>query len=500
MNPLWKRDEMGSVSIKIPPLPTLLLGLHFCVWLGVSLGLDIHPDMADHWLWSKYLSWGYYEHPPLVALTMWPVNLFGAPPILALKVGSVLFSVFILYLAYQLARLVFAEKTAWFYLLILESTVYFSFGSVFWHIDQPYMACWLLGLMVLVAWSRSQDHRLILLFGFLAGLGALSKYIMVLLPVSMVVWLVLSKPARVLLKRPETYLGGLIALGILSPNLYWNAQHEWITFSYNFQKGLSGANPSRHFIAFQSSQILLFSLPLAASFWFLWGRGRLKALQGWRNQEPALLLLKLTGVVPFLFFSYAATQGRGADPHWINISYYSFFLFLAHHWSQSFSKQRAQGVFSFALAWNGLLVGLLLWQVLLNPLQLKPKQNLPFAKVTHWRETATQIEARLREYHLPPPRYVISREYHLSSSLALYLSFQPWTHSLEKPIRNLWSPRDQVIRAGGLLVCPDYECESVVRAAVAELGRQPKPLGMVETRGKGFVLRRLELYFFKAAL
>ena len=38
-----------------------LLILHFVIWIFVSFHLDIHPDMSDHWVWSRFLDFGYYD-------------------------------------------------------------------------------------------------------------------------------------------------------------------------------------------------------------------------------------------------------------------------------------------------------------------------------------------------------------------------------------------------------------------------------------------------------
>jgi len=30
--------------------------------------LEIHADEAYYWMYSRFLDWGYYDHPPMVAL------------------------------------------------------------------------------------------------------------------------------------------------------------------------------------------------------------------------------------------------------------------------------------------------------------------------------------------------------------------------------------------------------------------------------------------------
>ncbi len=128
----------------------VILIIHFVIWISIFRILDVHPDMADHWIWSRYLSFGYYEHPPFVALTMRVITIFFDDVVLGLKIGSVIFSALILFLGYVTAKAFFERKTALIYVLILVSTPYFSAGSVFWHIDQPYMAFWLICLLIMV--------------------------------------------------------------------------------------------------------------------------------------------------------------------------------------------------------------------------------------------------------------------------------------------------------------------------------------------------------------
>ena len=85
------QDPLSRLA-RLPYLPWVLLGGHFLLWSLLGLLTDVHPDMADHWVWSRKLGWGYYEHPPLVALTMAPINWLSLDPVLGLKLGSALFS------------------------------------------------------------------------------------------------------------------------------------------------------------------------------------------------------------------------------------------------------------------------------------------------------------------------------------------------------------------------------------------------------------------------
>ena len=54
--------------------------------------MNPHPDMLDHWVWSRYLSFSYYEHPPMIAWLIRGITLIGGNTETALEIGSQLVS------------------------------------------------------------------------------------------------------------------------------------------------------------------------------------------------------------------------------------------------------------------------------------------------------------------------------------------------------------------------------------------------------------------------
>ena len=78
-------------------LTWLVLGLGLAVRLCLSGQFLLVPDEAYYWQWSRYLSLGYYDHPPMIAWGIWlTTKLFGQtefavrlPTILALAFASV---------------------------------------------------------------------------------------------------------------------------------------------------------------------------------------------------------------------------------------------------------------------------------------------------------------------------------------------------------------------------------------------------------------------------
>jgi len=478
-----------------------LLTFHFFLWFGVSLLLDLHPDMADHWVWSRFLAFGYYEHPPMVAVTMRLATLIGGNTELTLKLGSVLFSVVILALGYQVGRLYFNRRTALIFVAILECTPYFSAGSVFWHINQPYMVCWLLGMILIHRYLQTKNLNWMIAFGVVAGLGAMSKYIMILFPIALLIWVLINPGLRPILISAKTYLGALLALLIVAPNIYWNYQRDWVTFLFPLEKGLTGARFGEHFLHFEVSQLVLFSLFFSTLFWWNFFKGRIKtaALLGSTSEpsQASFSLLLVLGILPVLFFSITSFAGSRTDPSWVNVAYFSLFLLLARWIDIQFDRGSGKRLAIFSLLaflFNLLITAGFLIHVHFNLLPWEFPDAPSLKSLLGWKETARQIEAIYERGDTPLPSYIISREYQVSSALSFYLQNQPIPHSLEKIRRNAWSPVEQVSEKGAALVCVPDECESVLQKATDRFQRTLELLGEIRVLHFGNVIRELKLY------
>lgn len=482
----------------------ILLGAHFVVWMGVALLLDIHPDMADHWVWSRFLQWGYYEHPPMIALVMRIWTIIAGSSVLSLKVGSVLFSVAILAVCYRLGRLFFNRRVALIFLLILEVTPYYSVGAIFWHIDQPYMLCWLGCMLTIGFYLKSGNVNWFFLFGVIAGLGAQSKYIMILLPVCLLVWCLVNRDARRLLLDWRVYLAALLALAIISPNLYWNSQNDWRTFAFVFKKGLTGSNFGENFVQFFFSQFLLFSAVYSVYFWSLLVRRKMGLSLGMASSadKAAHSFLLITGMLPVGVFTVTSFMGSLTDPHWVNVAYFSLFLLLAR--SIEFSIERGAvrkqvKIFGGALLLNTVLVTFSLLHILFRISPVSEPGTISLKKMVGWPETARQIEALVEARTGSMPPFVISREYQTSSGLALYLKNRPFPHALEKEARNVWSPVAAIDARGAIMVCPPHRCDIAMHKSRGRFRSKYQLLGTVEGVRYGIVFRRLNVYYLPPA-
>jgi 4-amino-4-deoxy-L-arabinose transferase-like glycosyltransferase len=203
--------------------------------LSAAIRVGLVPDETYYWLWSRAPSFGYYDHPPMVA---WMISLgtqlFGntAFGIRVLFVAAIPLTSAALYLT---GRLLFDNEaiailgTIWFNASLLAGV-----GGIFATPDAPSVLFWSLALLALALVWRTEAGVWWLAVGAAAGLGAISKYTNLFFGLGVLAWLLADRRARHWLLNRWLWAGGLVALLIFLPNLVWNAEHHWVSFAKQF--------------------------------------------------------------------------------------------------------------------------------------------------------------------------------------------------------------------------------------------------------------------------
>jgi 4-amino-4-deoxy-L-arabinose transferase-like glycosyltransferase len=217
-------------------------GLHL-LYLAWDCPLDLAPDEAHYWDWSRHLDWSYYSKGPLVA---WLIRLScdGFGPLserltgnlaLAIRLPAVVCGALLLWSLYRLTLLVYDRAELALAVVAVGLTMpALAVGSSLMTIDAPYTCCWgwalVFGYQALFrrarwAWPMT---------GLLVGLGVLAKYTMILWLPSLALYMLTSREQRRCLLRPGFWsLVGITGLCCL-PILIWNIQHDGVTYRHVF--------------------------------------------------------------------------------------------------------------------------------------------------------------------------------------------------------------------------------------------------------------------------
>jgi undecaprenyl-diphosphatase len=193
--------------------------------------LDLVPDEAYYWDWSRQLDWGYYSKPPMVAwLIALSTSLFGLTAF-AVRLPAVLLGTLGLFWMYLLAARLYGRKAGFWAALLTAATPGNAALALLMTIDAPFLFCWCGALYCFWRFVES-GHRSggwLLAATLVTGLGLLSKQTMLGFFPLAVLFLAVSPRDRGRLFRPGFWVWIAGSLLFLTPFLLWNMQHDWIT-------------------------------------------------------------------------------------------------------------------------------------------------------------------------------------------------------------------------------------------------------------------------------
>ncbi len=211
------------------------------MYLANSCPLDLAPDEAHYWDWSRHLDWSYYSKGPVVAYLIrasclvagpWSAELTGSE-MPAVRLPAVLCGSLLLASLYVLTIQVYRrEKLALAVVAIALPLPVLAAGGSLMTIDAPYSCCWGWALVLAFQALFRRSAWAWPALGLVIGLGILAKYTMILFPISLGLFLLATPHYRPLLVRSGFWTMAAISAFCCLPILIWNAQNDWVTFNH----------------------------------------------------------------------------------------------------------------------------------------------------------------------------------------------------------------------------------------------------------------------------
>ncbi len=200
--------------------------LFYSTWflsgLYLSYVTELWDDEAYYWLYAKFLDWGYFDHPPMIAVAV-KAGYFIFQNELGVRLVPLLMNVGTLFIIEKLLK---KKDPVVFY------AIGFSLGALqvagFLAVpDTPLLFFTALFFYCYKIFLEKESLLNTVWLGIVASLLLYSKYHGVLV----VFFTLLSNPK--LFIRYKTYIAGLIATICFAPHLYWQWQHDWVSFRYH---------------------------------------------------------------------------------------------------------------------------------------------------------------------------------------------------------------------------------------------------------------------------
>lgn len=241
--------QKANQSVLFLLLGGLLFRSVIAVWLYPGF------DEAYYYVYSLHLDWSYFDHPVLVALTTgfgpW---VTGEVSQFTIRLGPLILHTGSLILLYLTSAKLFCGKAARLTLAIATIIPIFqvAFGILTLP-DNPLMFFWSASLCCAAdeffPEPSTQEHTLresvpyrpsdrLSYLGILVGLACLGKYHGFILGLGLVGFCLTSPRHRSALLSPWAWLGlGLFVITIF-PILFWNMQHDWVSFGFQLKRGV----------------------------------------------------------------------------------------------------------------------------------------------------------------------------------------------------------------------------------------------------------------------
>ena len=218
----------------------LAVGL-FRIYYILNSPIDLSPDEAHYWEWSRRLDLSYYSKGPMIAYLIYiGTSIFG-DTVFGVRIMAVVFSLLSGIFLFMLGKKLFNEKVGLFSAMLIQIIPLFSTYGIIFTIDSPFIFFWILSLYLFRQTLSGNQSSLIyrpssvsywILLGVSIGLGLLTKYTMAFFYVCALFFFIFSKEHRNMLRTKGPYIGFIVSLVIFSPVILWNAGHDWVTIRH----------------------------------------------------------------------------------------------------------------------------------------------------------------------------------------------------------------------------------------------------------------------------
>ena len=275
--------------------------LFYTLWGGLlffqATFTELIDDEAYYWYYSKYLDWGYFDHPPMIALFIKFGSLFLGRIEFGVRLFVILANLITIYLWEKIIQ---PANIALYYFIVSSVAVLHFYGFVATP-DAPLLLFSTLSFYFYRQFIENENLQKALFLGISAALMFLSKYHGVLLAL-----MVLLSNLKLLKNRLFWIALGITTICIF-PHFLWQINHDFPSVRYH----LFGRSRMPYSIPFTLEYLFMqpFVFGPFTGLFILWANFKEKAQNAF---EKSLQFVYWGGLLFFLVMTF---KGR-VEPHW----------------------------------------------------------------------------------------------------------------------------------------------------------------------------------------
>ena len=333
-----------------------------------ALFCEIHADEAYYRLYGQFLSWGYFDHPPMVGLmTALSGALIPTTSLilknLSVRLVTVLMHIATVYVVWKTIEpsAVSRQYSVFRFLLVAASLPMFCaygflttpdapllfFAALFYYAYRQYLSQ--------ESRVKSQEMGNTLLLGISMAGMLYSKYMAVLV----IGLAVLANPR--LLRDGKAWLAVGIAAVLMVPHLWWQYANHFPSFTYHLVSRSEAYRPLFTFEYIPNQWAVFNPLVWALMVWL--------SIRAFRTEDLFRRTLAWTVLGFQVFFLIMSFRGH-VEPHWTVVTSIPAIILLTDAWPEFSVRGRK------ALTWTlGVFAGLLLIARIVLMLNILPPQT-----------------------------------------------------------------------------------------------------------------------------
>jgi len=279
-----------------------ILLLFLVIWTALNIiqagFVEVHADEAYYWVYSRFLDWGYFDHPPMVALFI-KIGDALLPSTLGLRLFTVITSTLSVYLLWKIVSQ-YAQNIKLFILLFSGIVLFHVYGFITTP-DSPLFFFTALFFYVYQRYEAENKIKWALILALVIACLLYSKYHGILV----LFFTILSNLK--LLKRPSFWLIVVISIVAYLPHILWQVHNNYPSFYYHVIDRSAAFYKSSF-----TSEYLLAQLALAGPLigWFLYRSAVIL-----KSSDSFIKAIKFNFYGIFIFFLFSTLKGR-VEAHW----------------------------------------------------------------------------------------------------------------------------------------------------------------------------------------
>lgn len=404
-----------------------LRGVFYGVWLLAGLiqaaTTELFDDEAYYWVYAQFLDWGYFDHPPMIALMI--------------KLGTALFSgelgvrlivvVMGTVAVYVIERLTQPRNLQLFYAIVLNIAV-LQIGGIIAVPDIPLLFFTALFFITYKSFIERTNWLNAIWLGIIVALLLYSKYHGLLI----IVATLLSNIK--LLKQPLTWLVIVLAVFLFSPHVIWQVQHGMPSLHYHLFERVSPPYTLSFTTDFLAGQLLIAG-PLLG-WLMIWSALKYKVVD--QTQKA----MKWSLVFVYLLFFISSFKSR-TEANW-TVPLLVPLIVLAYHYLETKENLR-KWIFRILPVSLGIIMLVRIFMMLDEPMF----KNLPKDEFHYNHEWTNAVKEKANR--LP---VVFTNSYQRASKYWFYTgepAFSLNTHLYRRSNYNFW-PLEYPLQGKGIFL------------------------------------------------